>query len=81
MSTLSKASIKERMEVRERLIKSGRSARGKAEYIKFLNGEHLSFKNLCLANCYFCMNEYVDGKSDCGCTLCPLYTYMPYADK
>jgi hypothetical protein len=28
--------------------------------------------------CHECMGNYADGKIDCECVRCPLYTYMPY---
>jgi hypothetical protein len=30
--------------------------------------------------CWACMGEYRDGKVDCECVRCPLYTWMPYAE-
>jgi len=28
--------------------------------------------------CHECLGHYVDGKNDCECVRCPLYTWMPY---
>lgn len=63
----------------EDVEKYGISAQGKAEYIKYLNGEHLSYKEHCLAQCYHCMGMYKDGKFNCGCKECPMYSLMPYS--
>jgi hypothetical protein len=56
----------------------GKKAQGKIEYIEYLEtGVKLSPKNAILANCYQCMNSYMDGKLDCEIADCPLYPYMP----
>ena len=60
--------------------KYGKSAYGKNEYISYLNGERISYKQRCLAQCYYCMGFYADGKKSCKCKACPLYTIMPYKD-
>ena len=59
--------------------KNGITAQGKSEYIEYLEGKRLSYKQRCLAQCYYCMGFYKDGKKNCGCKSCPLYTIMPYA--
>jgi hypothetical protein len=57
----------------------GKKAQGKSEYTTYLESrEKLSPKKAITANCYFCMNTYVDGRTDCEIPDCPLYPYMPY---
>lgn len=46
---------------------------GKAEYIKFLHGEHLTYRERIIANCYRCCTGFVDGFADCQNPLCPLF--------
>ena len=59
--------------------KNGKTAQGKNEYLSYLEqGKTLSYKQAILANCYQCMNYYLDGKTDCEIPDCPLYPYMPY---
>jgi len=61
----------------------GKSAKGRIEYLKFLRGEHISYKQACIAKCYECNNGYVDGrhsKQDCEQPHCPMYNFMPYKD-
>ena len=33
------------------------------------------------AQCWECMGHYSDGKHDCECVRCPLYSFMPYRKK
>lgn len=40
--------------------------------------EKVTRANAILAQCHQCMAYYQDGKDDCGCTKCSLYTFMPY---
>ena len=55
---------------------------GKKEYIAFLQGEKLSYKESLQAKCYECCNGYIDGKYDCEVnSKCPLYPLMPYKGK
>ena len=58
--------------------KNGKTAQGKNEYIAYLEGKRISYKERCLAQCYYCMGFYADGKVSCGETRCPLFTIMPY---
>jgi len=59
--------------------KNGKTAQGKQEYIEYLeNKNKLSPMKAIKANCYQCMNSYVDGKNDCEISDCPLYPYKPY---
>ena len=57
----------------------GKTAQGKNEYLEYLESEKkLSPARAIKANCYQCMNGYMDGKDDCEIPNCPLYPYMPY---
>lgn len=57
----------------------GKTAQGKNEYLYYLEtGKKLSPAKAIKANCYQCMNAYLDGKNDCGILNCPLYPFMPY---
>ena len=62
----------------EDVEKHGITARGKAELMKYLEGERLARKDAILAKCYECTNGYADGKVDCEMESCPLYPYMPF---
>ena len=62
----------------EKVDKHGIKARGKREYLAFLRGSKLTFKQCILARCYECCNLYQDGKKDCENKECPLHLYMPY---
>ena len=58
---------------------NGKAAQGKNEYLEYLkNGQKLSPLKAIKANCYQCMNSYIDGKANCQIPDCPLYPYMPY---
>ena len=59
----------------------GKSGQGRTEYLDYLEGKHISYKQRCLAQCYQCMGYYKDGKVSCGCRTCALFTIMPYKDK
>jgi len=58
--------------------KHGKTARGRQELIKHLEGERLTLKQAVNARCYDCMGYYSDGKLDCGMSKCPLHPFMPY---
>ena len=63
----------------EWIKKHGKTARGKNEYLNYMEtGRKLSHKQAILANCFQCMGFYMDGKNDCEIPDCPLYSYMPY---
>ena len=53
-------------------------AKGKAEYLKWLKGKHISRKEAMDANCYVCMGYYSDGRGPCSVELCPCRDYMVY---
>ena len=58
--------------------KNGTTARGKREYLAFLQGQHLTMKQRVLANCYECTGMYTDGREDCEIATCTFHVYMPY---
>lgn len=57
---------------------NGKRAKGKAEFIRYLEGGKLTLKQAALAKCYDCMGYYIDGLQDCGVRSCSLYPLMPY---
>jgi hypothetical protein len=56
----------------------GKTARGRQELLKHLEGGRLTLKQAVLAHCYSCMGYYADGKQDCRLSKCPLHPFMPY---
>lgn len=54
---------------------------GKTQYLRFLRGEKLSYRQTLLAKCAECCGGYVDGKCDCRVVNCPAYPYMPNKGK
>jgi hypothetical protein len=52
---------------------------GKKEYIAILKGEHVSYRQRCLAHCFYCQNFYLDGAEPCLVPLCPLFGIYPYS--
>ena len=56
----------------------GIRAKGKAERIRYLEGETLTRAEAMLAFCYDCTGGYADGARDCEIPACSLYVYMPY---
>ena len=48
-----------------RIPKNGVVAIGKKELEAHLRGEKLTYRQQVLANCYQCMNRYLDGRRDC----------------
>ena len=51
---------------------------GRTQYLRFLNGEKLTYREALLAKCAECCCFYVDGRYDCEVSSCPLYNSMPY---
>lgn len=51
---------------------------GKTQYLKYLKGEELTYREAVLAKCAECCCGYVDGRYDCQIPACPLYQFMPY---
>jgi len=82
-STLVPNSIKLSTErqTRTREADQGPAAKGQALLKKSLQGDRLSASQAIKAKCYDCMGYFEDGKGDCGDPLCPLYPWMPYAQK
>jgi len=58
-----------------------KKATGRGEYLKWLKGERLTYRQRILAHCYNCMNHYVDGRVDCKNDGCVFHTMMPYRRK
>lgn len=56
----------------------GKTARGKKELIKHLEGHCLTLRQAVYAHCYSCMGYFADGKADCAMTHCPLHPFMAY---
>ena len=56
----------------------GKTARGKKELIKHLEGGRLTLKQAVNAYCYSCLGYYADGKQDCKMPHCSLHPFMPY---
>jgi hypothetical protein len=59
----------------------GKTAQGRRELLRHLEGGKLSRKAAIKAKCYDCMNSFADGKYDCQIPDCPLYGFMPYKGK
>jgi len=56
----------------------GKTARGKKELIKHLEGGRITLKQAVNAYCYGCLGYYADGKQDCKMPKCPLHSFQPY---
>ena len=54
---------------------------GRTQYLRYLQGEKLTYREAGLAKCTECCNGYVDGRYDCVMPACPLYQFMPYIRK
>ena len=54
---------------------------GRTQYLRFLRGEKLTYREGILAKCAECNCGYVDGQYDCGVLTCPLHQFMPYHGK
>lgn len=64
-----------------RLIKEYQScptSSGRTQYLRFIQGENLTYREAVLAKCAECCCGYTDGRYDCGVPSCPLYQFMPY---
>lgn len=51
---------------------------GRTQYIRYLNGGKLTYREAVLAKCAECNLGYIDGRYDCAVSKCPLYQFMPY---
>ena len=58
--------------------KHGKTARGRQELLKHLDGGRLTLKQAVNAHCYSCLGYYADGKQDCRMSKCPLHPFMAY---
>ena len=58
--------------------RNGKTAKGKKELIKYLEGGRLTLKQAVNARCYDCAGFYADGKVDCNMPHCSLHPFMPY---
>lgn len=56
----------------------GKTARGKKELIKHLEGGRLTLKKAVNAYCYDCTGYYADGRQDCKMPKCSLYPFMAF---
>lgn len=56
----------------------GKTARGRNELLKHLEGGKLTLRQAMLAHCYDCMGYYADGKVDCRLNRCPLHPFMAF---
>lgn len=53
---------------------------GRTQYIRYLKGEELTYREALLAKCAECNSGYVDGRNDCKASKCSLYPFMPYKE-
>ena len=56
----------------------GKTARGKLDLIRHLEGGKLTLRQAVYAHCYDCMGFFADGKVDCKIPACSLYPFMAY---
>jgi len=54
---------------------------GKTQYLRYLQGEKLTYMQAVLAKCAECNCGYDNGRRDCEIPICPLYPFMPYRGK
>ncbi|MGA3280597.1 MAG: hypothetical protein ABSD50_06390 [Smithella sp.] len=66
----------------ERIIsdikRHGKTAKGKQELIKHLEGKRLTLKQAVYGHCFDCMGMFADGKHDCNLSKYPLHPFMSY---
>ena len=60
------------------ILKHGKTAKGKKELIKYLEGGRLTPKQAIQAKCYDCLCYMVDGRQDCKMPKCSLYPFMTF---
>lgn len=65
----------------EAVNKHGKTASGRRDLLKYLEGARITQRQAIIAKCYDCMAFYADGRSDCKFSDCPLYPFMPYSTK
>ena len=68
-------------ELKNEITRNGKSAQGKKELLKHLDGKKLTLRQAVAAKCYDCGGYYQDGKIDCDLISCPLHPFMPYRIK
>ena len=64
-----------------RQTKKDPTSGGRTQYLRYLQGEKLTYKEALLAKCYDCDGGHTDGRYDCEVLSCPLRRYMPYLGK
>jgi hypothetical protein len=62
-------------------IQTAPTSSGKTFLLKHLYGDRLTRDQAIKAKCADCMGYYIDGRTDCELSGCPLYPYMPYKAK
>jgi hypothetical protein len=60
------------------VLKYGKRAAGRANYLRYLRGGRLSASQSIVAHCYLCEGDAGDGTYDCEDICCPLYPWHPY---
>jgi hypothetical protein len=58
--------------------RQGKTAKGRQELLKHLDGGRLTLKQAVFARCYDCAGFFADGKVDCGLKHCSLHPFMAY---
>jgi len=56
----------------------GKTAKGKKELIKHLEGGRLTLRQAVNAYCYVCGAYFADGKVDCKMSKCSLHPFFAY---
>ena len=60
------------------VLQYGQKALGRANYLRYLNGQSLPASKAIEAFCYHCEGDAADGTYDCRDFLCSLYPWHPY---
>ncbi len=68
------------LDLKKDVENTGKSAKGRAAYLKFLSGKRLPRSQAIEAFCYICCGYFSDGRFDCEAFTCPLYPYFPNKD-
>jgi hypothetical protein len=66
------------LDLTEEIKTSWPKSSGKTQYLRYLKGEKLTYREALLAKCAECCGGYVDGRIDCKIKHCPTYQSMPY---
>ena len=61
-------------------VAAGKKSPGRAAMARHLAGKKIGRKAAMEAKCFDCCAGYADGKQDCRCPRCPLYSWMPYRE-